>query len=513
MLDLVEKAEDVLDMVRRLGAEAAEVFVIDAPADAVLFTPAGAAGGTGSEAGRDGGAGGGACGPARAGLQTAVTVPHRGLGLTALWGRNGNRPGGRVGFASTTDLSPSGLAEVVEASRSAAVPEDFAPVFTPPDREDGEAARGGFGKVPGLVDRRLLEMELTDLVAVGREIVAETSEAGVRVLGMTCLSRCRRVAVANSLGLTRSSLDTAVTASVYAGTARGGFGARWRTFRSLEGLRADRLGEKAAQAAAGAEGARPVVPGRQTVVLRPEAVLSLLANSLGPALGADRAAEGASPLVRPARAVSSSILSFTDDATRPGLAGSYDFDAEGTSGRATPVIREGRLVSLLHSNRTAAAAAAAAVARRRSGDADGFAVPASTGNASRDQSERMRTFVEPAGEFGHRPRVSPSVLVVEAPGATYPDAAAAGVDRGLLVTDVMGAFVIDPAVGDFSVTAAGAWALEGGRPAYPVGRAMLAGNVYEILCQVGALIGEPEEVRGSFSVLSPSWVVDGVAVV
>jgi len=308
-----------------------------------------------------------------------------------------------------------------------------------------------------------------------------------------------------------------------------------------------------------------------------EAVLSLLQNSLGPALGADRVACGGSSFYRPDRpfgaslgeTVASSILNLTDDATRPGLAGSYD----------SPVVCAGRLVSILHNNKTAslAAAAAGAAAGAETGGAasdgpsDGTA---STGNASRDGSERMRTFVEPAGEFGHRPGVRPSVLVVEAPrvtgqvtglppratpratgrsacgpsssrpvssatvpgcgprswssrppgvrpsvlvveapGATFSSAAEAGVERGLLVSDVIGAFVIDPASGDFSVTTAGAWALEGGRPAHPVRRAMLSGNVYEILRQVRALVGEPEEVRGSFSVLSPSWVVDAVTVI
>lgn len=498
MRDLIERAEEAVDVARRAGALAVEAYVIDAPTDAVSYEPADPA----------------ARPPRGLRLRTALTTPHRGLGLTALWERG-------VGFASTTDLSGDGLAEAVEACRRWAAPGDPGLPLTPPATASRPADTG-------LADKRLLEMNLPDLVAVAREVAEQALEAGVGLPGAACLARCRRIAVANSLGLVRSSVDTLVSAAVYAVTARGGFAAWSRTARSLAGLRAMAAGRKAADLAKQAEEPRDVVPGRQTVVLRPDAALSLLASSLGPALGADRVAEGLSPFAgvgaagpkttaEPGRAgtasegplVAARILSITDDATRPAGTGSYEFDAEGTSGQVTPVIRDGRLVSLLHNNRTAAGTRAAGLAAP-AGAVGGLA---STGNASRDRSDRMTTFVEPSGQFGYRPGVMPSNLVVEAPGATYAGLSEAGVDKGLLVLDVMGAFVIDPAVGDFSVTTTNAWALEGGRLAYPVKRAMLTGNVYTLLEQVVALAGEPEDVAGPFSVFTPAWIVADVAVV
>jgi len=268
------------------------------------------------------------------------------------------------------------------------------------------------------------------------------------------------------------------------------------------------VGKTAAAFARASENAREVVPGRQTVILRPDAVASLLANSLAPALGADRVLELTSPFtaVSPREPVAASVLWLTDDATRPSATGSYAFDAEGAPGQATPLIEGGRLASFLHNNRTG-------TAWRRRPDSGTGPAPASNGNASRDRSDRMSTFVEPSGVFGYRPGVAPSNLVVTAPGATYPNIGAAGVDKGLLVNDVMGAFVIDPAVGDFSVTTTNAWALEGGGVAYPVKRAMLTGNVYTLLKQVRALVEEPGEVVGPFTLISPSWVVAELAVV
>ncbi len=484
MQDLVETVERVLDLAGRQGADGAEAYAVDAPEDAVSFEP--------GAAGTSGGPGGAGAGPA---LRTAFTIPKKGLGLAARWG-------GRVGFASTTDFAEEALVESVEAARAAAVPEDPPLPLAPPAKR--RAGPGGASVArPDLIDKRLLEMNLPDLIEVTRSIASEAAEAGALVLEAIGLACCRRVAIGNSLGLLRSSLDTRVGAAVYAATGGGGFGGWVRGCRSVAGLRALGVGRTAAFYAKTSEGARDASPGRRTVVLRPDAVLSLLADSLAPALGADRVFAGASPFGAAAlgEVVAAGALSVIDDATRAGATGSYAFDAEGVPGQVTPLIESGRLVSFLHNNRTAQ------VWSRSGGPR------ASTGNASRDRSDRMSTFVEPSGVFGYRPGVAPSNLVVSAPGATYPSIGEAGLDNALLVNDVMGAFVIDPAVGDFSVTTTNAWVLERGELAYPVKRAMLTGNVYALLKKVQALVEEPAEVTGSFSLFSPSWIVADLTVV
>jgi PmbA protein len=478
MQDLVEKVEQVLDIAKRAGADGAEVFVIDAPEDVVSFESAGA---------------GGEPAP-----RTAVTVLKRGLGLAARWG-------GLVGFASTTDLEPPALTLVVEAARGAAFPEDPPLPLTPPPARPSAAG-------PGLSDKRLLEMNLPDLAGVVRDVVRDVREAGAGILEANGFACCRRRAVGNSLGLIRSSLDTRIGAAVYAVSPGGGLGGYGRLSRSLSGFRSLTVGAKAAAIARASDGPRDVVAGRQTVVLRPDAVLSLLTTSLGPALGADRVLAGNSPFTAASlgRMVAARILSITDDATRPSASGSYDFDAEGAAGRATPLIEGGRLVSFLHNSRTAAIWTGGRTAANGVG---GRRAATSTGNASREKTDEMSTFVEPSGVFGYRSGVMPSNLVVQGPEATYGELEAAGVDRGLLVCDVMGAFVIDAAVGDFSVTTTNAWALERGRLAYPVKRAMLSGNVYRLLKQVCALVEEPEDAAGPFSLLSPSWVVADLTVI
>ena len=253
MQDLVERAEQAVELARRAGADGAEAFVLDAPEDAVLLEPSGAG---------------------EFALRTANTVLHRGLGLAARWGR-------RVGFASTTDLSPPALAEVVNDCRRAAMPDDPAlPLVSAGDAPEAS----------GLADKRVLEMNLPEIVGVAMTVGAEAREAGVGVLGVVATATCRRVAIVNSAGLVRSSLDTRISAGLYAMSRGGGFAMWSRTSRSLAGLLALAVGRKAAALARSSDDARDVVPGPQTVVLRSDALLSLLATSLGPALGADRVA-------------------------------------------------------------------------------------------------------------------------------------------------------------------------------------------------------------------------------
>jgi PmbA protein len=491
MQDLVEKVEQTLELARRAGADGAEVFVIDAPEDVVSFASAG--------------------GSASVALRTAETVPRRGLGLSAWWG-------GLVGFASTTDLRSQGLAEVVDLARAVAGPENPAWSLPPPSKPvcagpttHPSPGRAGASCVGGLVDRRLLEMSLPGLGEALAEVTDRVREAGATTLEAVALACCRRRTVGNSLGLLRSSLDTRIGAHVYAMSPGGGLGQYGRFSRSLAGLRAQDVGTQAARLALSSESARTVVSGRQLVVLRPEAVLSLLATSLGPALGADRVLDGRSPFKATSlgTVVAAPILTVIDDATRPAASGSYDFDDEGVAGQATLIIDKGRLSGFLHSRRSAARWASGG----RAHAAETGEAATSTGNAARAMTGRMSTFVEPSGPFGYCAEVMPSNLVIQAPTATCLSLEALGADRGLVVGDVMGAFVIDAAVGDFSVTTANAWALERGRLTYPVKRAMLSGNVYSLLREVCALVEEPQDVAGSFSLLSPSWVVADLTVI
>jgi len=91
------------------------------------------------------------------------------------------------------------------------------------------------------------------------------------------------------------------------------------------------------------------------------------------------------------------------------------------------------------------------------------------------------------------PGVGASNLYFEA-GTTPPEEIVGGVERGLLVTDLIG-FGVDLVSGDFSQGASGHW-IEKGRLVHPVNEVTIAGNLKQMLMDVDA-VGSDLEFRGS----------------
>jgi len=68
-------------------------------------------------------------------------------------------------------------------------------------------------------------------------------------------------------------------------------------------------------------------------------------------------------------------------------------------------------------------------------------------------------------------------------------------EETLWAHDVIGAHTANPLTGDFSVELANAYLCRGGTPEYPVRKAMLSGNVFEMLREIEGLSRE-EKVMG-----------------
>ena len=103
------------------------------------------------------------------------------------------------------------------------------------------------------------------------------------------------------------------------------------------------------------------------------------------------------------------------------------------------------------------------------------------------------------GGFKGLPGVGVTNLYLE-PGRGTLDDLIASVERGLLVTDVMGMHTANSISGDFSVGAAGFW-IEKGKKAYPVREIAIAGNILDVMKNVDAVGGD---LRFSGRIGSPS---------
>ena len=80
------------------------------------------------------------------------------------------------------------------------------------------------------------------------------------------------------------------------------------------------------------------------------------------------------------------------------------------------------------------------------------------------------------------------------PGTSTPEEIVAGVERGLLVTDLIG-FGVNVVTGDYSQGAVGQW-IEKGRLVHPVHEVTIAGNLKTMLLDVDA-VGNDLVFRGS----------------
>jgi PmbA protein len=95
-----------------------------------------------------------------------------------------------------------------------------------------------------------------------------------------------------------------------------------------------------------------------------------------------------------------------------------------------------------------------------------------------------------------------------APGSGGLAELAAGLERGLVISEVMGAHTADPVSGEFSLGAAGTL-VENGRLARPVRSIAIAGQVVELFAAVAAV---GEDVRFLGRTGCPSLLVEGLSV-
>jgi predicted Zn-dependent protease len=246
-----------------------------------------------------------------------------------------------------------------------------------------------------------------------------------------CSSEGVHTAFANSAGQRLAGRATTGLLDGIARTGRSDGSARAASVR-LADLDGGALGREAARRAREADDATDLEPGRYEVVLTPSCVVNVL--SFLAIYGFNgRAVEEERSFARLGEAQFDASITLADDVTHP-MAIGVGFDAEGTPKRRVELVRGGVTTGLIHDRRTAKSLGAE-----------------STGNA-----------VAGAGPFGPLP----ANLVLEA--GDSPDLAA-GIERGLLVTDFWYTRILDPrTLVVTGLTRNGVWLVEDGRVVRPV---------------------------------------------
>ncbi|HUT35840.1 MAG TPA: TldD/PmbA family protein [Planctomycetota bacterium] len=376
---------------------------------------------------------------------------------------------GRIGFASTTDPSTSERL-VAQAVESAQFGQEAKFAF-PPSAACPDVA---------VYDPRVADFPVEQGIQLGRDAIA-------RVLGEFADVQCyveisKSVGterIANTSGLACEERRTGFDCGLTAVRVRDG-GILWvsdgESSRALV-ANFDRYTAKVTGDIRQAETEAAAPTGAVPVLFTARAV-GLLLQFLESAVNGKLVQKGASPLVgRLGEQVLGPEVTICDDATRPFGDGSVAFDAEGVPAQRTPLFERGVLRSYLFDLQTA-----------------GMLGAASTGNAGRG--------------FAAVPMPEASNFVLEPGSATF-DGLLAGIERGLLVDEVIGGGQSNVLAGEFSVNVSLGFLVERGERVGRVKDCMVAGNVFEIFKRIRGL-GSTQEVHGP--IVAPPVCFDGVHV-
>jgi PmbA protein len=207
--------------------------------------------------------------------------------------------------------------------------------------------------------------------------------------------------------------------------------------------------------------------GRMPVVFSPAGSLAL-AIPLMEGLNGKNVFTGVSPMKgKVGQKLFDEKISLVDDATLSGKFGSAPFDDEGVAHRRSALIEKGVLNGFYYDLRTAA-----------------LSEVQSTGNGSR--------------QLFSPPQPAPTNLLIQ-PGTASLDEMISGIDEGLLVEYVIGMGQGNVISGAFSNPLGLAFKIEKGELCGRVKNAAIAGNIYDVLTNVGAVSRETAWVYNTFN--------------
>jgi len=205
---------------------------------------------------------------------------------------------------------------------------------------------------------------------------------------------------------------------------------------------------------------KPVETRDMDVVLDQRAAAGLLGTFVN-AVNADNVQRGKSIYANETgNEVVSSTLSIYDDGSYEGGLNSSKSDGEGTPSQKTALIENGILKSFIYDIYTS-----------RKGKTE------STGNG-------MRT------SFADMPAVGLSNVIIQ-----FSDMVDISyINEGMIVTDVLGAHTANPISGDFSVEVNNAFKIENSEISEPVKKAMLSGNIFNVMKTASGISGETRQI-------------------
>ena len=359
--------------------------------------------------------------------------------------------GGGMGFSYSTTLEEDALRRMIDNALIGAETQ------TPDDR-NGFPGPQDYPFLDDLFDDALVEVGEEKKVSRAMELerLARSYDSRItKVRKATYGESSYEVAIANSCGVAGTYRGTSVSSSISVVAEDGsdsqmgwdfGFSTR---FADVD---VACIAAGAAEKAVALLGARRVPTMRCPVVLDNHVATEIL-EVLAPSFLAENVQKGKSLLAgRIGNVLFSPRIRIIDDGTLAGGMATTPFDGEGVPHGRHVLVEEGALRGFLYDTFC--------------GRKDGVA---STGNSTR-------------GGAKSPPHMGVTNFFIEN-GTVSRDLLFSGIDRGMLITDVMGMHTANPISGDFSVGAAG-HLIEKGMVVAPVKGIAISGNIIDLFRNV-----------------------------
>ena len=375
----------------------------------------------------------------------------------------------KMGFAFTSDLNKitQTAAQALENTK-----------LNNPDENYAFSQETKVNEVDKLYDKKFENLNLDEAIDFLNNIITKASETKCEVTsagfsassGESLILNSNGVSIANKGTGFGAGLSVNIEANENVATAYDSISSR---YYDLDG---DKLANDVCKLAIDSINTKAVETKDYDVVLDYYAATGLLSTFLAAFNGENVQRQRSILHDKINEEIVSPSLSIANDPTLEKGMYSTKCDGEGTVSKKTNLVENGVLKSFMYDIYTA-----------NKGNTT------STGNGYR-------------GSYSSTPQVSPSNITLEFKQNIGIDE----ISEGVLTTSVLGAHTANPISGDFSVEASNAFKIENGEISYPINKAMISGNIFEIMkkCE-----GVKSEIKQYGPFILPKILVHNLRVV
>ena len=332
--------------------------------------------------------------------------------------------------------------------------------------------------VKKVYDKKFNDIDLDESVELLKSVISQTIDSGCEVTGSGFSASAGKSLIINSNGVSIENMGTGFGISLAVTIQKEGeiataYNSASSRFYDLDG---EKLANEVCDLAKSSLNSKPVETNNYNVVLDYYAATGLLQTFIN-AFDGENVARGRSILKNKIGSeIANPSLSIVDNPLLEKGMHTTRCDGEGSVSETTELIKDGVLNSFIYDIYTA--------------NKEGVKT---TSNGYR-------------GSYLSTPMISTSNL--EFKFDEMKDLSE--IEKGVLTTSVLGAHTANPISGDFSVEANNAFKIENGELTEPINKAMISGNIFEIMKKVEGLKSEIKQY-GSF--ILPKLLVHDLRVV